>query len=183
MRFPKLLVVTFSVICATMMACDSTEPEDHGPGDQELITRVALTFESGDGTSHTAAANDPEGDGRDFMVDTIKLSSGTSYTGSVELTDEINKEDITEEIKEEGDVHQFFYTVGGAAASQLTVNITDKDENGLPVGLAFTATVADGPATTGTLRVVLGHYDDVVKNGTNLSNETDIDVTFPVEIR
>ncbi|MEZ4696908.1 MAG: hypothetical protein R2832_10875 [Rhodothermales bacterium] len=60
--------------------------------------------------------------------------------------------------------------------------ITDTDENSLPVGLEFTVTVSSGAAATGTLNVVLSHYDDVVKNGTTRSDESDIDIDFPVTI-
>jgi len=81
--------------------------------------------------------------------------------------------------------HQFFYTVGGDVAVQeaVTITITDQDENSLPVGLMFTVAVADVGLGTGTLNVVLSHYDDAPKNGTDRSDETDIDVTFPLTVQ
>ncbi len=165
-----------------MIACDSAEPDDDHIGDEELITRISITLVSSNGISQTANAKDPDGDGVDFEIDTITLSSGMTYTGSVELADEINNEDVTEEIRGEGDHHQFFYVVGGDATSQVTIQITDEDEDGLPLGLSVTVTVADGGASTGTLRMLLSHYDDVVKTGSNRSDETDVDVTFPLVI-
>ena len=80
------------------------------------------------------------------------------------------------------DEHQFFYVAGGDAASRLTVTVTDEDGNALPLGLAFTVEVSDGAAATGTLRVVLSHYDDGPKDGVNMSDESDVDLTFPVMI-
>lgn len=175
------LVLAFLLVPFAFTACDSTEP-DEGPGEEELITKITLNLSAG-GQTVTASANDPDGDGTGFQIDTITLASGTTYSGTIELSDEINGEDITEEVEEEAEEHQFFYTVGGQASSRVRVTITDKDDNGLPVGLEFTLAVTDGGATTGTLRVVLGHYDEEPKNGTDLSDETDVDVSFPIRVQ
>ena len=66
---------------------------------------------------------------------------------------------------------------------RVTVTITDQDDNGLPVGLNFTVEVSAGAAASGTLRVVLSHFDDDPKDGMTMSDETDVDVTFPVNIQ
>ncbi|HEX9658873.1 MAG TPA: hypothetical protein VGA18_01175, partial [Rhodothermales bacterium] len=71
----------------------------------------------------------------------------------------------------------------GGAAGRVTVTITDEDDNGLPVGLAYTVDVSAGGAASGTLRVILSHFDEEPKNGTDQSDETDVDVTFPVNIQ
>ena len=159
-----LALIVFTVVFA---ACDSNEPDDEGPGEEELITRVVLRL-SGGGQTVIATANDPDGDGTNFQIDTINLTAGTTYDGTVELADDINGEDITEEIEEEDDEHQFFYTVGGGANGRVTVTITDQDENGFPVGLNFTVEVSAGAAASGTLRVILSHFDDDPKDGIDL---------------
>ncbi|MEM1128803.1 MAG: type 1 periplasmic binding fold superfamily protein [Bacteroidota bacterium] len=174
-----LCLVLFAVVLA---GCDSNEPDDDGPGETELITRVVLTL-TGGGETISATANDPDGDGTNFQIDDIILTAGTTYTGSFEIADDINGEDITAEIEEENAEHQFFFTVGGAASSRVTVTINDQDENNLPVGLDFTVAVSDGDASSGTLRVILSHYDDEPKNGTDRSDETDFDITFPIAIQ
>lgn len=51
------------------------------------------------------------------------------------------------------------------------------------MGLDFTVAVAEAGPGTGTLNVVLSHYDDAPKNGTDRSDETDIDVTFPLVVQ
>lgn len=182
--FTKYLkyVLFVAVLTLTFTACDSTEPSDEGPGEEEFITRVVVTL-TGGGQTITANATDPDGDGANFQIDTINLTAGVTYTGSVELADDINNEDITEEIEEEDDEHQFFYTAGGGIAGRVTVTVTDQDGNGLPVGLSFTLAVSDGDGASGTLNVVLSHFDDEPKNGTDRSDETDVDVTFPVQIQ
>ena len=180
----KYLTFALSLALLTVVfaACDSNEPDDEGPGEEELITRVVLRL-TGGGQTVTATANDPDGDGTNFQIDTINLAAGTTYTGTVELADDINDEDITEEIREEDDEHQFFYTVGGGASGRVTVTITDQDDNGLPVGLNFTVAVSAGGAVSGTLRVVLSHFDEEQKNGMDQNDETDVDITFPVKIQ
>ncbi|MDX1546578.1 MAG: hypothetical protein R3247_06305 [Rhodothermales bacterium] len=178
----KTLPFLLAFVFLTFSACDSTDPGDgDGPGEEELITRVVLTL-TGGGETRTATASDPDGDGTNFEIDPIVLAAGTTYTGTIALFDDVNDENITEEIEEEDDEHQFFYTVAGAAADRVTVTITDRDENGLPVGLAFTVDVSAGGAGAGTLNVVLSHFDDEPKTGTTRSDETDVDVTFPLTI-
>ena len=86
-------------------------------------------------------------------------------------------------VEEEADEHQFFYTVEGDAASRMTVEITDVDINDLPVGLEFTVSISSGGAAAGVLNVVLFHYDDVEKDGTSQSAESDIDIDIPVTIQ
>ncbi len=184
MQNNPLRILAFAAVLLPLafMACDSTEPDDHGPGEEELITRVAITLFA-NGQTQTAVASDPDGDGSDFEIDTINLTAGTTYNCTVELTDTINGEDITEEVEEEAEEHQFFYTVGGAASSRVDITITDEDENGLPLGLEFDLAVTGTGAATGTLRVVLSHFDDDPKNGTDQSDETDVDIRFPITIQ
>lgn len=178
--------LTSLCLCAflalTMTACDSTEPDDNGAGEEELITRVVLTL-TGGGQTIVAEASDPDGDGTNFQIDALSLAAGTTYSGSIELFDDIHDENITEEVEEEADEHQFFYTVQGGLANRLTVTVTDTDGNGLPVGLDFTLTVSQGGAASGTLNVVLSHFDEEPKTGTGRSDETDVDVTFPVTVQ
>ena len=87
------------------------------------------------------------------------------------------------EVEEEADEHQFFYTPSAGIADRISVAIDDTDSNGLPLGLEFTVTVTDGAAATGTMQVVLSHYDEGPKDGVNMSDESDVDVAFPIEIQ
>ena len=181
----KVLTYTFGLLffLSALAACDSTEPDDEGAGEEELITRVVLTLEAA-GETVTATADDPDGDGVDIQVETLTLTPGTVYDGTIEVFNDLAEEaeqNITAEIEAEDDEHRFFYTVTGLE-DDITVAVTDTDENGLPVGLDFQVTVAGDASGSGTLNVVLSHYDEQPKNGIDRSDETDIDVTFPVEI-
>jgi len=162
--------------------CDTTDPVDDGAGEEELITRITLTL-TGGGQTLEVTASDPDGDGSNPEVDTMELVSGTVYTGTIGVYDDVNGMDVGAEIAEEADEHQFFFTPGGADASRVTVVATDTDANNLPVGLSFRLEVSPGPAGTAALQVVLSHFDDAPKDGVTRSDETDIDITFPIVIQ
>ena len=158
-------------------ACDSTEPGD-GPGEEELITKVTVTLTAGSAAPIVVVASDPDGDGSDFTIGDLNLDTNTTYSGEIKFEDTVNNEDITEEVEGEADEHQVHYLP--SSALNLTVTATDQDSNELPVGLSFTLTTTD--SSTGNLRVVLSHYDDSPKDGTTLSDESDVDINFPVVI-
>lgn len=187
MKTYVLPLYLLAFVMLVLSGCDSNEP-DEGAGEEEFITRVVLTLTpQGGGTAVTAVASDPDGDGTNIQFTTLSLRAGTTYTGALTFFDDLNDEDVTEEIEEEDDAHRVFYTPGGGVASRLAVTVTDRDENGLPVGLDFTVAVSAGAAATGTLNLQLAHYDGVDKRASDTAQnrpgtETDIDVTFPVAI-
>ncbi len=182
-RFHILLLLSAAVMVAVSVSgCDSTEPDEHGAGDEELITRIQLTLTSSQAPQVVVEATDPDGDGANLTIGTLVLKAGATYTGTIGVFDDVNGEDVGAEIDEEADEHQFFFVPGGQDASRLSVTVTDSDSNGLPVGLAFTVATTSGGAGQASLRVILSHFDDDPKDGVSQSDETDIDVTFPVTI-
>ena len=175
------------------------EPEEHeeddhghGPGEVELITTLKITLTpQGGGAPVIAQFRDLDGEGGNApVVDKIVVDAGTVYDGVIQELNEQESppEDITEEVKEEAEAHQlFFHTLGGFAPA--TVAYADKESDYVtntgadhPVGVRFTLTV---PATArnGQFRVVQSHYDAGPKDGVTPSDETDIEVTFEVEVR
>lgn len=179
----RLNLVLCFVVGLLVIGCDSDDPGDSGAGEEELITRVTLTFtpESG-GAVVTASASDPDGDGTDFQIDTINLIANTTYAASVEVADDINNADVTAEIIEEADEHQLFYFPADGVMDRLLITYNDSDENGLPVGLNLIVAVSGTTPASGTLRVVLSHYDEGPKDGQTQSDESDVDLIFPVEV-
>lgn len=175
-----------ALLLGLMVSCtDNPSDPGDGPGEEELITQVTLTLTAEDDSQTSVTWEDADGPGgNDPVVGTLQLQAGMTYSGTIELlnTTETPAEDITQEVREEDDEHQFFYSVEGNVADRVTVEITDTDENGLPVGLQYTVTVSDGDAASGSLNVVLSHYDDAPKDGTTRSDETDIDIDIPVEV-
>ena len=182
--FKSSKLFLFLLLSATLIVgCDSDDPDDEGPGEEELITTVTLTLTpNGGGQAVTAVANDPDGDGAGFTIGDINLTANTTYTGTIAFRDDLNGEDITEEVEAEADEHQVWYTAGGDAAGRITLTINDMDGSGLPLGLDFTLEVSTGADASGTMNVVLSHYDEAPKDGVTQSDESDVDITFPVNI-
>ena len=176
------------MLAGIIAACtdNPSSNDDEGPGEEELITQVKLTLTAPDDSQTTVTWEDEDGPGgNDPVIGTLELQAGTTYSGTIELLDTTKDpaEDITEEVREEAEEHQFFYSVEGDASNQVTVQITDTDENGLPVGLEYSVEVTGESGTTGTLNVVLSHYDDEPKDGQTRSDETDVDIDIPITVQ
>ena len=171
---------------------DHDDDDHHGPGEEELITTLAITLTpSGGGSPITVRFRDLDGEGGNApVVDVLAVTAGTDYNGMVQVLNETESppENITEEVEEEAEAHQFFFeTLGGFSAA--TVEYADKESDYVsnsgadhPVGIAFTLSVPDN-AQNGQLRIILSHFDEAPKDGVNQSDETDIDVTFEVLVR
>ncbi|MEO0722974.1 MAG: T9SS type A sorting domain-containing protein [Bacteroidota bacterium] len=166
--------------------------------EEEVITDVTLTFTPVDGgTPVTAAAQDPDGEGPlDLQIlDDIELLESTEYTLTVELFNSIEGEDITEEIMEEDDEHQFFFAFtdeiftspagdGNVDNRDDPLNYNDMDENGLPVGLSTSwETECDEETSTGTFRIILKHQPGIKSDmSTAQDGGTDIDLEFVINV-
>jgi hypothetical protein len=169
----------------TFVSCEKDDPEI--PNEEELITTVkyTLTPQSG-GSAVVFLFRDLDGDGGNSpVITTSPLKSGTIYSGTLELLNEAETpvENITEEIKNEGADHQFFFT----SNTNISVQYNDTDLNGKPVGLKTLLTT--GGSGTGKLKIILRHLPNKnasgVANGdiTNAGGETDIEVEFNVVIQ
>jgi len=184
-RFSALPVVLLFALALFIAACDSTDPGEDGAGEEEVISNVTITLENqADNSTVTAEAVFDEAAVKQ-SAETLTLAAGATYEGSITLRNRFENEDITAEIDDERDEHQFFYVVQGDVSDDVTITTTDTDSNGYPVGLAFTVTADDGATGSGDLRVVLGHYDERAKQANEtIANipETDIDFTYPVTI-
>lgn len=194
LMFRMLLLATFLI---SFSACQSDDPEDENEG--ELITDVTLKFTEVNatgtaiGTPFEVVATDPDGLelGANPTIGTITLSAGKRYLLEIDLFNRIENEDITEEILEDADEHQFFF-LGSAFVGTpiLTYTYADEDQNGRPVGLRGFVQVVPTPTTNNAqFRIVLRH--DLNKAFAGLNNphfenfvqaggETDMDITFPL---
>ncbi len=185
-------IALFSVILLSLglTACDKPADDDDA-GEQEFITKVTIRLEEqGSQNVVNIVWNDPNGDGIGDFTGTANIKSNRTYKGSIELLNELttdpDERNVTKEIEEEADEHQFFYTFSNNLAQFAVVTITDRDSRGLPVGLKFdlvTATLPGGTASlTGSMNIVLSHYTTITKTGTNPGNEEDVNISAPVTI-
>ncbi len=175
-------------------ACSSAEPED-GAGEEELITQVTVTLTNTANASDvvTIVASDPDGDGAGITFSPARatLRAGATYTGSIELRDTINGEDITEEIEDEAEEHLFRYAFQPTSAGTVTITdnedqyTTERENSGnFAVGLAFQVAVNSSASGNGTMNALLYHFDDAPKtSSTATSDEIDVDIDFPVSFQ
>ena len=174
------------ILCLAFTACKDNDPQI--VNEEELITTVNVTLTPATGPAVVLTFVDldgPDGPGAPVITGGT-LAANTEYTGSIELLNETETpaEDITEEVEEEDDEHQFFYTITNPGA---TVAYADLDGNGNPVGLAFTLTT--GTAGPGNFTVSLLHEPDKTApnvsagDPTNAGGEEDIAATFPITVQ
>lgn len=190
----KKLLISFAALtsfAALFTACkdeDKTPEKPSGVSNPtEIITTVKLVLkEEGTGALYTAIWKDADGDGPGLPQRTpLMLASGKTYEGSIYLLDESKSpaDTISNEVSEEHNVHQFFYTVSGDLSSRMIITKEDKDDNNLPVGLNTKVTVSEGISSQGFLKVVLKHYDGVAKSADEAVGDTDVDAEFPVSVQ
>ena len=186
MKIFKNLALVFFVATA-FTACSSDDPEV--VNEEELITTLTATLKpSGGGTDIILKSVDLDGDGPDAPVISVSanLSANTNYSGVLKVENETESpaEDITLEVLEEDEEHQFFFTPTNNIA---TVTYDDMDEDGNPIGVQFS--LATTTAATGNLTITLRHEPmktaSGVSNGdiTNAGGETDVQAVFPITVQ
>ena len=174
MKTIKLLAILF-ISTFTFTACSDDDHDHDHDHEEELITTVTYTLTNGTDIV-TMIYSDEDGDGGNPATYNISgpLTANTIYTGVMKLenTTESPAEDITEEVKAEGDEHEFFYvsTVG-------RITKTDVDANNNSLGIETTLTT--GAAGTGAITIVLKHEPKKPNSGlTDAGGSTDVEVTF-----
>ncbi len=188
MKIFKLLSLLF---ISTLILTSCSNDDDGDPiNEVELITTLIATLTPPTGTAIVLTFRDLDGDGPGVPTITVSgaLAENTTYTGTLILLNETESpaENITEEIEEEADEHQFFFqTGGGLAISNFTY--LDFDSDGNPLGLNFSFTTGTAPSS-GTFTITLRHEPNKNAAGVSQGNianaggETDIQVTFPITI-
>lgn len=187
----RRVVTLTGIFVAFAMFTTSCEKDDDDPpvvpvNEEELITTLILKLVN-TATNDTATFKftDLDGDGGNApVIEGDTIAAGATFSGSVEVLNEVDGEDITQEVMAEDEEHQFFYDAGATGA---TWSYTDMDANGNPVGLTTSWTTAG--AASDTIRVTLIHEPNKTAAGvssgdiTNAGGETDIEVSLPVVVQ
>lgn len=152
------------------------------PNEEELITtlKVILVDSANTADVRTFVYSDIDGDGGNpATADDILLSPGKTYYATLLLLNEaVNPVDtISKEIEEEAVDHLFIFEPHDA---NLSVVITDRDVNGLPLGLS--STWKTGAVGNTHIHITLKHQPGV-KNGSAAPGEVDIEAQFEVKIQ
>ncbi len=190
----KVSLYLLALVTFGFTACQSEDPTKENDG--EVITDVTLKFQELNasnalvGSVLSFKASDPQGIevGKTPTIQSISLDKGKKYQMTIEVTNSIASEDITQEILTEAAAHQFYFL--GPVFDSNIFSIQYADAGGIALGLKNTVTVSSSTGTNNSsMRVVLRH--DLNKsfagaNNPNFSNfvqaggETDLDLTFPV---
>ncbi|MEJ6624316.1 MAG: type 1 periplasmic binding fold superfamily protein [Flavobacteriaceae bacterium] len=179
----KTIKITFLSLISSLLFI-SCEKDDKSPEliqEEELITSVIVTLNTSEGQV-VLSSKDLDGDGPNVPVVSVvgALKQNTIYNGTIQLLNESvsPSEDITLEVKEEAEEHQFFYDFNTIIKR---IEATDVDKNNNPLGIQFELeTEAIGTANIGfTLR----HLPTKPNTGAaTAGGETDIAVTFEVSV-
>ncbi len=176
----------FLFLATALLLVTGCKKDDPEPPEEEIITTLIYTLVPNNGGATATFRFLDLDDGSGPVITNGTLEANTTYTGSIELLNEQESpaEDITEEIMLEDEEHQFFFESGVAG---LSVAYADTDGDGNPLGL--TSTVTTGAAASGALKITLRHEPDKNADGvsdgniTNAGGETDIEVTFNVDVQ
>ena len=188
MKLFKNLLYLGLVMPLVFTACDDDDdngPEPPGGGEEEVITTVSVVLTDGT-TTQTISSVDLDGPGGTDAVPTgatLQANTRYSYTATFLNQTEDPVENVTEEILEEDEEHQIFWDFGSLGG---TLNYTDADDEGRPIGV--TGTITTGDPGTGEYTLTLRHEPEKDAAGVadgdiaNANGETDVEARFPITI-
>jgi hypothetical protein len=180
-------IVILAFIVSIFTACSETE-DPVVINEEEVITTVRATLVPQNGGNEiTLESRDLDGDGPNAPVISVSgnFDASTTYDATLKILNETESpaDDITLEILEEDEEHQFFFSFTNDIA---TATYNDQDSNGDPIGVHFN--LLTGTANTGSFTITLRHEPnksaDNVNTGniTNAGGETDVQVTFEITV-
>ena len=174
----------YALLTLAMLGCSDDDTTPEIINEDELITTVILTLTPDSGDQVVLTTIDLDGDGPDEPVTTVvgNFSENTQYQGAVQFLNETEDpaEDITQEVIEEADEHQVFYTISDGL--NITTTYVDFDDNDNPLGVQIT--LSTGAASEGSLTVTLRHEPVKPNDGLeSAGGETDISTSFDVSIQ
>lgn len=180
--FRHTCVVAVLILSIVLLeSCDKEDPKPvHEP---EVITTVEVTLVAdGSVTPVTLKFFDEDGEqGSIAPLITVSspLKAGTTYSAVIELWNETvdPPRNVSAEVAEEADDHLFCFDV---SAGDVTINYQDQDGNGRPIGMLTTWVV--GAAGNAQVTVLLRHQPDTKTGECPGGGETDVQVTFDLNI-
>lgn len=194
----KIPFLAFAILAITFTSCTSEDPEEEN--EEEVITDVTLTFTeltsvgALTGPKISFKATDPQGIelGSAPTIETVTLTKGKTYRMEITVFNSIENEDITTEILEEADEHQFYFLGSAFEGSSAPASILYDDPSGELIGLQTKMTLSATPGSNNaTMRIILRHDLNKAFSGANnphflnfaqAGGESDLDINFPLVI-
>lgn len=187
----KQYLYIFTICSIILLLSNGCSHDEHKHiHEEEVITTVTVTLTPKNGGSTvTLTSKDIDAGGpKKPTITGGTLQTSTTYTGSITLLNETEDPavNITKEIEEEAEEHQFFYKAKGIKSTFTYKGKNDK--NGKPVGLSFEV-VTEGTAGMGNYTITLRHEPNKSATGvstgdiTNAGGETDVEVVFPITLQ
>ena len=180
----KLLKYALLAIPFLYFSCSDDDDAPEQINEEEVITTMTVTLENHQNPNDvvTMQTQDLDGDGPNEPVITVSgpLTAGTSYAGSIVWLNEMEDpaENVTEEIVEEQDEHQVFFSAAGVGMEFVYM---DFDSNGNPVGTQFV--LAPLGTGSGSVTITLVHEPTKPNDGLDTAGGSiDIQTTFPVTV-
>lgn len=184
----KFAILLFLAASISFTSCKKDIDDVFIPNEEELITTLNYTMVPvGGGTTVTMTYKDLDGDGSMAPVITNgTLAANTVYNCTIQVLNESESpaEDITTEVQDEALEHQFFFQPTNA---NVSVAYDDMDTDGNPIGIKSVLTTTT--SGTSNLTIILRHEPAKTATGvaggdiTNAGGETDIEVTFEVDVQ
>jgi hypothetical protein len=178
----------FILFLILVIASSCSESEPVIPQESELITNMIYTLRpTAGGPPVIFSFEDSDGDGgANPIIISEDLEANKEYMGTIELFNSsgISIQDITEEIRDESQEHQFFFKT---TKSDLSITYQDLDPDGNPIGLL--TKLNSGNTGIGVLTITLRHepnkFGPNVNSGNieNAGGETDIEIEFIVNVQ
>lgn len=173
-------------VLGILISCNSDEENPVPPNEEELITTISLDFIE-EGTTDTIRTRYRDIDGEGPItaeIDNIELKKGKTYNLNVNLlneTDPLNVVNLTNEIEEEAEDHQFFFQLNPSSLGNHIYK--DVDDNGRPIGIKNIITTG-GTSGIGILKITLKHQPNLKSSTSDITiGETDIEVEFNLTIQ
>lgn len=194
-RIPLFAIAVFTFAFAS---CDSEKPTEEN--EEEVITDVTLSFTELNsagapvGSKISFKASDPQGIelGSAPTIETVTLTRGKTYRMEITVFNSIESEDITAEILEEADEHQFYFLGTAFVGSSAPASIVYDDPSGDLIGLRTKVTLSATPASNNAvMRIILRHdlnkafagaTSPIFQNFAQAGGESDLDINFPLVI-
>mgnify|MGYP001322361731 FL=1 len=179
-------IFKYALLAIPFLYFSCSDDDDNTPepiNEEEVITTMTVTLVAHDGSGVvTMQTQDLDGDGPALPEVTVSgpISAASSYSGSIVWLNEMEEEveDITEEILEEADEHQVFFSASGL---DLDFVYGDFDSNENPLGTQFI--LAPNSSGSGTITITLVHEPTKPNDGLDSAGgEIDIQATFSVTV-